>query len=399
MAPAVDADAGLGLPFSRREYDSRLRRTLALMSAREVDTLIVTDPANMVWLSGYDANSFYVPQALIVSPELPEPLWVGRGLDKRNARETSWLSPESLVTYGDDRVQLAGRNAGGFIGEVARERGLTRGRVGLELDSYYFTPRFRDSLVAAMPDAEFVDLGIAGLRCVKSAEELEVMRQAALIASRAMEVALAHMRVGARECDVAAEIVKAQVAGTPEYGGFPTSDPPYLLRGRRGAAPHVTWGRGRFQPDETAYVELLGCRFRYQVTVSRAVHFGAPPPYVTNVAEASGEAILAALETARPGRTCADVANAMLRIFERRGIEKSTRCGYAAGIGYPPTSGEGTMSLHPEDHTALVEGMTFHVHPNMLFDDWGLYITESMVVTERGGQPFTQLPRALVVRA
>jgi ectoine hydrolase len=56
------------------------------------------------------------------------------------------------------------------------------------------------------------------------------------------------------------------------------------------------------------------------------------------------------------------------------------------------------MSLHPADETPLAAGMTFHVHPNLIFDDFGLYITESMVVTDQGGLPFTTLPRELVVR-
>ena len=42
--------------------------------------------------------------------------------------------------------------------------------------------------------------------------------------------------------------------------------------------------------------------------------------------------------------------------------------------------------------------MTLHLHPNVTFDDWGLFITETMVVTEQGGKPFTTLPRDLIVR-
>lgn len=387
-------------PFTSEEYAARLRKVFTLMSTEGVDTLVLTDPCSIVWISGYDAWSFYVPQALVVSPQLAEPLWIGRQIDVPCLEFTSWLSPESVVSYTDELVQIAGRHPAQFIASEIARRGLGGGTIGLELDSFYLTPRYRDWLVETLPGARWADIGLklARLRSVKSPAELEVMRQAAAIVEGSMRVALDGVRVGARESDVAGEIARAQTAGTEQYSGFHISSPIYLLRGRRGTAPHVTWGEGRFERDETAYMELMGCRYRYQVTVSRSVHLGKPPEKVRRAADASQAGILAAIDTARPGRTCGDIARAMLRVFTDYGIEKRTRCGYAIGIAYAPTSGERTMSLHPEDETPLVAGMTFHVHPNLLFEDWGLYITESIAVTEQGGQPFTTLPRDLVVR-
>jgi ectoine hydrolase len=388
-------------PFSRDEYAHRLHRVLALMQRESVDLLVLTDPCNIVWISGYDAWSFYVPQALVISPQLHEPLWIGREMDAAALPHTSWLAPDSVAAYTDELVQVEGRHAADFIAQSVLDRGLRHGVIGYESDSYYLTPRYRDRLANAFTGAAWRDVGlaVARLRCIKSEAELAVMAQAAAIAEHAMHVALEHMRVGARECDVAGEIARAQIGGTPEYGGFITSSPPYLLSGTRGSAPHLSWGQGRLEPDTTTYIELLGCRYRYQVTLARSVHFGTPPSRVRAAADASLAAIAAGIETARPGATCADVANAMLKTIRGAGIDKQTRSGYAAGLAYPPTSGERTMSLHPGDHSVLEAGMTFHLHPNLVFEDWGLYITESVVVTPGGGRPFTTVPRELVVRA
>ncbi|MFU2486672.1 aminopeptidase P family N-terminal domain-containing protein, partial [Thauera sp. WH-1] len=57
------------LPFTRVEFDARLATTRAAMAARGIDVLIVTDPTNMYWLTGYDGWSFYVHQCVIVGPE------------------------------------------------------------------------------------------------------------------------------------------------------------------------------------------------------------------------------------------------------------------------------------------------------------------------------------------
>ena len=236
------------------------------------------------------------------------------------------------------------------------------------------------------------------LRAVKSLEEIEVLRQAAAIAQNAMRVALEMMKPGIREADVAAAVLAAQVRGVDGTSGHLPSSPPYLLRGKRGACAHLSWGDGVFGEGESAYLELLGCRHRYQVTLSRALHFGTPPRRVVNAARASIAAIEVALATARPGATCADVANAMLGIIRKHGIEKSTRCGYGTGIAYPPTSGERSYSLHPGERSPLAAGMTFHIHPNLAFEDWGLYITDTMLITETGAEPLTHLPRHLVIR-
>ncbi len=370
------------------------------MDATSVDTLVVTDPCNIVWISGYDAWSFYVPQALVVSPRLREPLWIGRALDAPAVGHTAWISADSVVGYTDEFVQIKGRHAADFIADVIRERGAAGRVLGYESDSYYLTPRYRDGLAAAFPDSTWKDIGaeLTRLRCVKSAEELTVMREAAAIAARAMTVALDRIRVGARECEVAGEIARAQIGGTADYGGFITSSPPYVLRGARGGAPHLSWGQERFTKDETCYVELLGCRFRYQVSIARALHLGKPPREVVNAAQASQDCILAGLDAARPGVTCGEVATKMLAVLRAAGIEKQTRSGYGVGIAYPPTSGERTMSLHPADPTVLEAGMTLHMHPNLIFDGWGLYITETIVITPGGAEPFTLLPRELVVR-
>jgi ectoine hydrolase len=53
--------------FSEAEYQERLHKTKARMEAAGVDVLVVADPANMNYLTGYDGWSFYVHQGVIVS--------------------------------------------------------------------------------------------------------------------------------------------------------------------------------------------------------------------------------------------------------------------------------------------------------------------------------------------
>ena len=58
------------------------------MQSKELDVLVIGDPANINWLKGYDAWSFYTPQILVVGLEL-NPTWLGREMDAGAAAFTT----------------------------------------------------------------------------------------------------------------------------------------------------------------------------------------------------------------------------------------------------------------------------------------------------------------------
>ena len=77
--------------FSKEEYLSRLAKVKKLMDQKNMDVIILTDPSNMHYLTGYDGWSFYVPQGIIVALELDEPIWFGRRQDSKGAKVTTYL--------------------------------------------------------------------------------------------------------------------------------------------------------------------------------------------------------------------------------------------------------------------------------------------------------------------
>ncbi|SPF77478.1 Ectoine hydrolase [Pseudoprimorskyibacter insulae] len=111
------------------------------------------------------------------------------------------------------------------------------------------------------------------------------------------------------------------------------------------------------------------------------------------------EGLEAGLNAARAGNRACDVANALAAPLEAAGIERGARCGYPIGISYPPDWGERTISLRPEDQSVLKPGMTFHFMPGLWIQDWGLEITESILIREDGpAEPFCHRPRQLFVK-
>ena len=64
--------------FHKDEYRERIKHTKQRMQDGDMEVLVVSDPANMNYLTGYDGWSFYVPQAVVVALDLDSPLWIGR---------------------------------------------------------------------------------------------------------------------------------------------------------------------------------------------------------------------------------------------------------------------------------------------------------------------------------
>ena len=91
------------------------------------------------------------------------------------------------------------------------------------------------------------------------------------------------------------------------------------------------------------------------------------------------------------------MANAFFAVLKKYGITKESRTGYPIGLAYPPDWGGHTVSLRAGDKTILEPGMTFHFMPGLWMDDWGLEITESIVIGESGAECLSDVPREIFV--
>ncbi len=397
--PAGTKGAGT-LAFDIAEYDARVRKTKEAMQTRGIDVLLCVNPSNMCYLSGYDSWSFYVHQAVVVALEERHPIWIGRGMDAVGAKVTTYLDDRNILPYPDDYVQSTVKHPMDFVADFLKTKGWDRGSLGVEMDAYYFTAAAYETLKSRLPNATFKDgHGLVNwIRVIKSAREIEYMTQAARIVENAIAAAVDAIHPGNRQCDAAAAIYRAQISGTPEFGGEYTAIVPMLPTGSGTATPHLTWNDSRFVLGEATILELAGCRRRYHCPQARTVHIGKPPQRLVDTAEIVVEGLNAALDAAKPGATCEQVEAAWSRSIRRHGLEKESRIGYSTGLSYPPDWGEHTLSLRPGDKTELRPGMTIHMIPGIWMDDWGIEISECFRVTETGAEPFCTNPRRLFIK-
>lgn len=395
------ADAGPQLPFARDEYDQRLAKVRAAMDARDIDVLVTTDPSNMAWLTGYDGWSFYVHQAVVVMMDAP-PLWWGRLMDSQGARLTVHLDHDRIVGYPDDFVQSTRCHPHQHLAALLADHGVAAARVGVEMDNYYYSAAAHAHLTAGMPDATFVDAtGLVNWqRIVKSEREIAYMRTAARIVERMHGRILELVEPGLPKNQLVAEILHTGASGVDGLGGDYPAIVPLLPSGSDAAAPHLTWDDRPFVAGEATFFEIAGCYRRYHAPLSRTVFLGDPPAEMLRAEAAVLDGVEAGLDAARPGNRACDIAGAFYAALERAGIERSGRCGYPIGLSYPPDWGERTISIRASDESVLEPGMTFHFMPGLWMRDWGLEITESILIRDDGpAEPLADYPRRLFVKA
>jgi ectoine hydrolase len=386
-------------PFSTAEYRTRLQETQRRMEARDLDVLLITDPANMFYLSGYDAYSFYVPQILIVTPDQDQPIWVGREQDRTCATETTWLDHENIVVYTDEYVD-SDNHPMSFVVDLLAELGRATGDVGVEMDADYFSAHAYHELTHALSEATVHDVTklVNRVRMVKSDAEVACHREAARISERAMEKGIAAIEDGVRQSDAAATVYEALLEGTETTGGDYPAIVPLMPSGEGTGSPHLTWTNETYKEGEPVILELSGVVNRYHSPLTRTVFLGEPPAKVRTASEIVVRGLEAAIDAVEPGVTCEAVERAWRDEIAGTIVEKESRIGYSTGIGYPPSWVEKSASIRPGDTTELQPNMVFHMIPGVWFDGYGIEISESFVVTDDGADVLADVPRELIVK-
>ena len=386
--------------FTQNEYDRRLTKTREAMSRAGLDCLFVEDPSNIAWLTGYEGWSFYVHQGALIFLDA-DPIWWGRNQDTNGARRTVWMRDDCIRGYADTYVQSTVSHPMEDLAQLLSECGHGASRIGVEMDNYYYSAKAHQVLVTELPDASFIDATalVNWQRGVKSGEEISLMRKAARISEKVIDGVLERIEPGMRKNDLVAQVYHDAITGVGDDWGDYAAIVPLLPSGADAAAPHLTWNGEPFRKGECTFFELSGCYRRYHAPFCRSVFLGTPPDHLKRAEAALVEGLEAGLDVARAGNRACDIARALAAPLEAAGIERGARCGYPIGLSYPPDWGERTISLRDEDKTVLEPGMTFHFMPGLWMDDWGMEITEPILITEDGpAECFCDRPRKMFVK-
>lgn len=387
-------EAKLQLPFTIDEYRARLAAVQLKMVGEGVDALFVISESNMSYLTGYQGNSAYIPQGMLITLDEDEPMLILREMDVPCATATTWISQRNLIAYEERILRLSTLPVWGAIAQLIRGRtrtehlALERNAPGLGIDAHA-------ALVEALGSVRLTnaDGWLSQIRAVKSEAELICMSEAARIGEQALLAGIARIDVGVAEAEVGATIVGdlcRGLPGTPGSAPFTAVTMPVTPFAN---APHLNWSNRRYAVNSQTNFEIGAYRYRYCAAVSRTVFLGDPPPRLRQIDTIVRDSFEATLPALRTGALCSDVYAAFWRAFNGRGVRKESRIGYGIGIDWT----EGSYSLQSEDSRELRADSTLHLILGVWEREEGYVFSETVRVTDHGAQTLCSLPRQMYI--
>ncbi len=268
------------------EFATRLARVQASMADASLSALVVSDPANIYYLCGYDAWSFYVPQCVIVPAEGgPAVLWPGDGRG-RGSCHLGGSTPTECTDTPSDLVHHPDEHPFDWIADRARTLGLFadepgpvrwRWRPTLTSSPLSFLPR------AARSTTEDLRGRQPRTRQLGSAGE-ERLRGRTPTGGR-QHCGARHARGARGGCRWTSPVRRRRRdRGRPGDrhtrgdGGDYTAIVPMLPTGHAAGTPHLTWSDAPFVSGEATTVELAGCLRALSRTARPHDHAGVRRP-------------------------------------------------------------------------------------------------------------------------
>ena len=284
-------------------------------------------------------NTFLMAQAKARHPEFPGRFFnVGFVLDPdgdivlKHHKVVPLLPVEHSVTphnVWDKWIELYGRTLDAFypVADTAI------GRLGFDPSSPALPVRHYHALTSALPSLSLVpSTPVEHARVIKSDLEIACLRQSARYCEAGVGAALAAVREGATDNEVAAAASAAILAAGSEY----LTIDPIVTTGHRSGIAHTTFHRQRIGPGDAVLLEMAGSHRRYPGALMRTAVIGPPSDLARRMYDACNEGLDRAIALMKPGVRGRDVHQACQQVIDEAGFERNfrKRLGYSVGVAF-----------------------------------------------------------------
>jgi Xaa-Pro aminopeptidase len=368
---------------------ARLGRLRAELAAAPFDAVVLTAPEDVQYATGYRSVAGQLhrshPMTALVSGD--RVVLVAPASEAAPAVDAG-IAADDIVPFG--RFYFAGRGAvaemsdrnADFAAALKEACGLVgNGRVAVAGDL---------PVEIGGQDAADAAAWMLGVRAVKLPGEQDLLRQAAQLAERGIEAALARAAAGVTERELATEVAAAMVEG----GG--TARFTVVTAGERSALGDAFPSDRALAPGDLLRFDV-GCVYEgYWSDIARTAVVGEPTARQQAFYDALLAGVRAEFAQARPGVTAGAVFDAAVAEVERTGGPAPYRrhhAGHAIGLSVyeHPIVGPGR-------DTELAPGMVFCLETPYYELGWGgMMVEDTGVVTDEGFQLFTSIDRSLRV--
>jgi Xaa-Pro aminopeptidase len=363
----------------------RIERLRGRLRHEALDGLLVTNPENRRYLSGFTGHD-----------------------DRADSAGTLLVGPHDVALITDGRyAEQAGKESPGVRAivrlealppvavEAARELGIRR----LGFEAAHLTVALRDDLAAAAQE-KGIPLELVATRrlveeqrVVKDADELAAIERAAAITDETFEHLLGLLRPGLTEREVAEEIERFMRERGAEGCAFPA----IVAGGPNAALPHAVPTERPLAAGETIIVDMGARVDGYCSDMTRTICLGRPPAGMRAMYADVLRAQQTCIEGLRPGLSGRQ-ADALARdVLTAAGRGEQYLHGTGHGLG---------LEIHEDprlgridDGPPLGPGMVLTVEPGAYVPGYGgVRIEDTVHLTADGPRVLTHSPRQLMVR-
>ena len=357
---------------------NRIERLQQLLEQQEVDCAVFGPTNNMLYLLGGMSHPDERLCLLMVTPagvQLLSP--------KLNADIFASFTDIPVLTW-EDAQGPGSALAASLLGKGSIHTLATDGSMRA------------DFLLAAQKtcgpeDIVSADPVVAGLRVVKSPEEIEVLTRAALQADKAMQAAADACKPGATEAEVAWAAEEAFRSDGAERVEFTL-----VAAGKNGAFPHHNTGEKKLEEGEGIIIDIGASLKRYKSDITRMVFLGNPNSEFLEAYDLVRKANAAGRKTVRPGVHAEEIDRATRSVIEEAGMGEFFIHRTGHGLG---------LDVHEEpwiqagNSTSVEEGMVFSVEPGVYVPGrFGIRVEDIVVATSDGCRTLTGFDHSLLVK-
>ena len=241
--------------------------------------------------------------------------------------------------------------------------------------------------------AEYIDVSraVTRTRMVKDDSEIQTLKKACQIGSEVAELMIDFVKPGMKEFEVAAEMSYEM----QKRGAVGPSFETILAFGKNSAEPHYSAGEAVLERGQFVLMDFGALYKRYCSDITRTYVCGPISDKHRKIYETVAEAQRLALETIRPGVSCAEPHNVAAEFINSTEFKGLFTHGLGHGLGLAVHDGGG---LSPRAGDIIMEeGMVFTVEPGIYLPGFGgVRIEDDMVIRKNGPELLTTARRDLI---
>lgn len=380
---------------TQEEIARRLAAVAARAAVQGMQALVVLEPANIYYLSGFRTTLYTRFMAVALRTDAPEAaMLIATSVDRPLALEPIWfpslLDRTEIYYLGAPEHGPLVNAPGPLLDQIVRDgervgvdlAGASYGHVQLLLERY---PAMH------LGDATGV---LHAIRRVKSAGELAALRAANAVAVQAMAQVPALLRVGLSEIALATALEGIAREGGADGFAYPT----LIGFGAKSLAPHAPPTTRSLRRDEMVTIAFGPTIAGYCADLVRTFFYGTPPAIAVESGQRCTEIQAAALQTVRAGARAADVMRAARAVITRYYPDAplTGSAGHSLGLTIHetptliagndlPLEAEMVLAIEPRQPAAAMAGVGLYRHCDVVR------------VLEDGYELLTPLDRGLVV--